>query len=92
MTTFDLVTPNNRKLREGITRKRETFIKLPHCCFTYTYYIDRLSLEPPTGNVTMLYNSSAPALVFKILLKMLKAFKMAQYTVNSGKFRDMQTQ
>jgi len=39
----------------------------------------------------MSYNSTAPALVFQILLKMLKAFKMAQYTVNSGKFRNMQT-
>lgn len=92
MTTFNVVTLNNWKLRAGITRIRETFIKLPYCCFTYTYYIDGLRLEPPTGDVTMLHNSTAPALVFKILLQMLKAFKMAQYTVNSGKFRDMQTQ
>jgi hypothetical protein len=77
MTTFNVVTLNNWKLREGITRIRETFIKLPYCCFTYTYHTNRLSLEPPTGDVTMLYNSTAPALVFRILLKMLKAFKMA---------------
>lgn len=78
------MTLNNRILRAGITRIRETFIKLPYCCFTYTYYIEGLSLEPPTGDVTMLHNSNAPALVFKIILKMLKAFKMAQYTINSG--------
>jgi hypothetical protein len=92
MTNFNVVTLNNSKLREGITRIRETFIRLPYCCFTYTYYNDGLSLEPPIGDVTMLHNSTALALVFQILLKMLKTFKMAQYAVNSGKFKDMQTQ
>jgi len=92
MTTFNGVTLNNKKIKAGIMRIRETFIKLSYCCFTYTYYIDGLSLEPPIGDVTMLYNSNATALVFQKLLKMLKAFKMAQHTVNSGKFRDMRTQ
>jgi len=77
VTTFIVVTLNNRRLREGITKIRETFTGLSYCCFTYTYYIDWLSLEPPTGDVTMLLNSTALALVFQILLKMLKAFKMA---------------
>jgi hypothetical protein len=77
MSIVKVVTLNNRELIERIMRIRETFKQLPQCCFNYTYYIDWPSLEPHTGDVKC-YNSTAPALVFKILLEMLNTFKMTQ--------------